>query len=137
MIRYLLDTNAFSDLMNDRRGVAERAALERSRGNQVGLCTIVQAELIDGIENSDDPEEQMKLFKRIRANYRCWPFDSKATYVFGKIKTVLRRRNQLTDDADLMIASISLVLSNCIVDTRDAHFSRVPGLVVENWATSY
>ena len=77
----------------------------------------------------------MKLLMRFRPQYRCWPFDDKATFTFGKIKTALRRKNQLIDDADLMIASIALSQSHCIVVTRDTHFSRVPGLVVENWAT--
>ncbi len=37
---------------------------------------------------------------------------------------------------DLQIAAIALCLGNCTVVSKDSDLAAVPGLSVENWATS-
>ncbi len=52
MRRYLLDTNAAGDYIKRRRGIRERALTEVRRGNRIGICVPVLAELWFGVENS-------------------------------------------------------------------------------------
>jgi tRNA(fMet)-specific endonuclease VapC len=50
MKRYLFDSNALSDYINRRRGVRERALEEVAKGNRIGTCVPILAELLLGIE---------------------------------------------------------------------------------------
>ena len=45
MTRYLLDTNAVGDLINHRHDVEVRAKEARLRGDVIGTCEVVVAEL--------------------------------------------------------------------------------------------
>ncbi|MEK7334438.1 MAG: VapC toxin family PIN domain ribonuclease, partial [Candidatus Binatota bacterium] len=52
---------------------------------------------------------------------------------YGRIKASLERAGQTLDDADFFIASIVLVSNGILVTNNDSHFSRIPGLQLENW----
>lgn len=60
MSRYLLDTGIASDFANRRRGVFERARLETSRGNRIGIAIPVLAELHFGVELSASRERNLQ-----------------------------------------------------------------------------
>lgn len=49
------------------------------------------------------------------------------------IRVALRQQGAMIPEADLWIAATALSFGYILV-TRDAHFSRVPGLVVEDWS---
>lgn len=48
----------------------------------------------------------------------------------------LHRAGALLPDADLLIASTALVHGFAVVTNNTAHFSRIPGLSVQNWLRS-
>jgi len=52
MRRYLLDTNAVSDLINNRRGVRDRVRAARRAGGRIGTGLPAVAELYYGAEYS-------------------------------------------------------------------------------------
>ena len=52
MKRFLLDSGPAQLLINNRRGVRQRAESERRRGNHIGICTPVLGELWSGAEGS-------------------------------------------------------------------------------------
>ena len=60
-------------------------------------------------------------------------FDHVCAEVFGQLRSLLERKGQRLDDLDLMIASIALRHDLTLVTGNTRHFSRVPGLRVENW----
>lgn len=51
----------------------------------------------------------------------------------SEIYAELRHRGMPIGDADVLIAASALVNGLAIVTNNEAHFNRVPGLVVENW----
>lgn len=75
MRRYLLDTNAMGDLINNRRGVPDRAAERRRRGDKIGTCVPVVAELFVGVEGSQSRERNRDRLNRALKRIVCWPFD--------------------------------------------------------------
>ena len=48
----------------------------------------------------------------------------------------LRSRGQLIEDADLLIAAITLVREMTLVTNNTSHFDRVDGLEIEDWLKS-
>jgi tRNA(fMet)-specific endonuclease VapC len=66
----------------------------------------------------------------------AWPFDRTAAEEFGRIDAQLRRVGRLIGEIDIQITAIALSMGNTSVVSRDGDLSAVPGLTVENWATT-
>jgi hypothetical protein len=66
--RFLLDSGIASDYINRRHGVYERARLEVSKGNLIGIGVPVLAESVSGIERSKSRDRNLR-----RLNAACQP----------------------------------------------------------------
>ena len=135
MRRFLLDSGIAGDFMNRRNAVYERSRDETRRGNVVGICVPVLAELHYGAENSDDPTKSLQLLRANIPSWRIWPLTNEAAAEFGRIRALLRRAGRPMQVVDIMIAAIALTLGNCTVVTTDTDLAAIPGLRTENWAT--
>lgn len=136
MKRYLLDTNAASDLINRRRGVYERARAAIERGDRVGIAMPVVAELFAGIELSNRREKNRERLIRALGALFVWPFDRPAAEEYGRVFAALRRMGRPMQQNDIQIAAIALSLGNCTIVTKDSDLAAVPGLEVEDWSQS-
>jgi tRNA(fMet)-specific endonuclease VapC len=134
MRRYLLDTNALGDLINDRRGVRYRAALAKQAGGRIGTGDPALAEVYYGVEYSATRDKNMKDLQAGLKQLVLWPFDLPAVREYGRLAAELRRVGRVMQEVDIMIAAIALTLGNCTVVTSDSDLSAVPGLAVENGA---
>jgi tRNA(fMet)-specific endonuclease VapC len=54
--------------------------------------------------------------------------------IFAKLKADLRKQGAMLMDFDLMIAAISLRNDLILVTNNHMHFSRIPGIKLENWS---
>jgi tRNA(fMet)-specific endonuclease VapC len=134
MIRYLLDTNAVSDLMNHRHGVDARAKEARQRGEVLGTSEPVVAELYFGLENSATRDENLPLLRHALGGLKCWPLSRAASQEFGRLAALLKREGRMIGPMDILTAAIAMTLPNCVVVSKDRDFREIPGLTVENWA---
>jgi len=64
------------------------------------------------------------------------PSDDRAADVYGRIRANLEQRGQAIGPNDTMIAAIALANGLTIVTHDTAEFSRVSGLLIEDWHTS-
>lgn len=76
---------------------------------------------------------QLQAFDRFCAGSRIVPLTDEAVVRASAIYAELRRRGEPIGDADILIAATALVHGLALVTNNEAHFNRVPGLVVENW----
>jgi tRNA(fMet)-specific endonuclease VapC len=134
MRRFLLDTGIASDYINRRRGIFERAQLEVTRGNPVGIGVSVLAELAYGVEQSASRDRNMQRLMKALASWKVWPFDNRAAFEYGRIAAQLRRIGRPMQQVDIQIAAIAFALGHCIVVSGDSDLKAVPGLSVEDWA---
>lgn len=134
MRRYLLDTNAVSDLINHRRSVAARARQARRDGGRIGTRPPVLGEFFHGLELSATRDENIRLARYGLRQVTLWPFTREAAEEFGRLRAELDRLGRPMQIVDLQLAAIALSLGNCTVVTTDSDLSAVPGLAVENWA---
>jgi tRNA(fMet)-specific endonuclease VapC len=133
MKRYLLDSNAVSSFINRRDPLARRVREVRERGDRIGTCEPVIAELYYGVEFSATRDENIARLERGLSQIRSWPFDRQAARKYGIIAAELRRRGRKMQVVDMMIAAIALSMENCVVVTTDSDLLAVPDLTVEDW----
>jgi tRNA(fMet)-specific endonuclease VapC len=133
MMRFLLDSNAASDYINRRHQVFDRARTEVTKGNPVGIAIPVLAELVAGIERSNNRDRNMKSLTGALAALRLWPFDAAAAFEYGRLYADLARLGRPIGIVDGMIAATAITLGDCTVISTDSDFLAVPGLRVENW----
>jgi len=121
---------------NHRRGVHERAREEVVKGSRIGIGVPVLAELAFGIELSASRERNLHSLRVALAAWKLWPFNEAAAFEYGRLAAELRRIGRPMQTVDIMLAAIALSLGNCTMVSADSDLAAVPGLTVENWATS-
>ncbi len=60
-------------------------------------------------------------------------FDASAAEIYGPLRAQLESEGRRLDEPDLRIASIALSRDLILISGNVRHFSRVPGLRLENW----
>ena len=120
----------------DRRAVRDRANAAALRGDKVGVCMPVVAELWYGVENSATRKRNAQRLRSALRELVIWPFDIASAEEYGRLAAHLRRVGRPMQQIDIMIAAVALSLGNTTVVSSDSDFAVVPNLTVENWATS-
>lgn len=135
MIRYVLDTGIAGLYIDGRADVVGRVDTELARGNRVGICHPVLAELVYGYELSHSRDRNHQRLTLALAVLVVWPVTQAACYEYGRVAADLKRRGRPMQQNDVMIAAVALALGTCVVVTADSDFRAVPGLAVEDWRT--
>jgi tRNA(fMet)-specific endonuclease VapC len=131
---YLLDTNACVECLRNRNaGVVAR--FQACSPRELRLCSVVVAELCYGAYKSPKPAANLTLVQTFAAPLISVPFDDLAADVYGRIRADLEQRGQAIGPNDTMIAAIALANGLTIVTHNTAEFSRVSGLLIEDWHT--
>jgi predicted nucleic acid-binding protein len=133
-VTFLLDTNAFSDLMAaEPRSAARLGSV--TAPDRVVTCTIVRGEILYGIERMPSGARRDGFSRNADALFSvltCEPLPAAAAEHYARTKQQCRARGVALDENDLWIAATCLWLGATLV-TRDRDFTRVPGLMVEDW----
>jgi tRNA(fMet)-specific endonuclease VapC len=133
-VSFLLDTNAWIGLLrhNDPAIVTR---IQQEDPAELFLCSVVVGELIYGAERSGSPHRDANLAKvnQLRATFISLPFHDQAAEEYGRLRAYLATAGLMIGPNDLMIASIALSNGLTLVTHNTSEFSRVPGLVIEDW----
>jgi len=100
------------------------------------LCTtaINLAEIEYGIAKHSSPERLRRQYEeRVWPWLEVLPFDRESAECYGMLRAHLEQSGMPLAEADLMIASIALRNDMPLVSGNVRHFSRIPGLALENW----
>ena len=129
---YLLDTNAWVQFLR----TGNSPVVQRIHAHQPGelrVCTVVAAELYFGCAKSAKPADSRAKVEAVLAPYVCLPFDLVAADLFSQIRYHLELQGTPIGPYDIQIAAIARANGFTLVTHNTAEFSRVPGLVVEDW----
>jgi tRNA(fMet)-specific endonuclease VapC len=131
--RYLFDTNILYDLVRQPQGKVARRIEE---AGEETICTsiIVAAELRFGAEKSGSNKLEERV-EMILSAIEILPLESPADREYGKLRQYLTRKGTLIGPNDMLIAAQALGGGLIVVTANTGEFSRVPGLIVENWLT--
>jgi tRNA(fMet)-specific endonuclease VapC len=127
----LLDTNVCIGFMKGHRAIIE--ALGKHAPDEVRLCSVVKAELYFGARASQHIARNLATLERFCQPYLSLPFDDACARIYGQLRADLKRTGQIIGANDLMIAATALAHNLTLVTHNVQEFSRVPGLLLEDW----
>ena len=131
---FLLDTNAFSDLMREHPQVdAHLASL--SPTDRVCICPVVRGEIRYGIERLPLGKRRQDLETKaanLFAVIPCEPIPEVAGDHYAKVKLARQQKGLTLDENDLWIVATALALGAVLV-SRDSDVQQIEGLTVRDW----
>ena len=132
MLKYLLDTNIVIYTMKNRPQQVKRR-FQQHHG-RMGISTVTLGELVFGAEHSQQVERNLADIEALAARLEVLPFDNKAAYHFGQIRSTLYRIGQPIGPYDMMIAGHARASGLNLITNNVKEFERVPGLLLEDWS---
>ena len=133
-MKYLLDTNACVDYLSGRYP-SVIAHLQRSGPTDLGLSTVVVAELRYGADRSARAKENHARIDVLVAEIPPVEFDLDSAAAYGRLRTRLEAKGTPIGPNDMLIAAQALARDLVLVTDNVREFRRVRGLKVENWRT--
>jgi tRNA(fMet)-specific endonuclease VapC len=130
-----LDTNVvIAVLKQEPVHLLERFTRELLQG-ALALSSIVLFELHYGIANSARRKENTdRLAVFLQAPIEVLPFEPEDAEEAGKLRAELQRAGRPIGPYDLLIAAQARRRGATLVTANTGEFSRVPGLITDDWA---
>jgi tRNA(fMet)-specific endonuclease VapC len=130
-MRYLLDTNAVSDLVRHPQG---KVTQHIRKVGEAQICTsiIVAAELRYGAAKKRSPRLSAQL-EAVLGALEVLPFEKPADEAYGLLRTRLEQAGRPIGANDMLIAAQTMALSYTIITDNEKEFARVEGLPHQNW----
>ena len=130
----LLDTNICIYIIN-AKPPAVLARFQQYRLGDIGLCSVVAAELAFGVAKSGSARNRQAL-EMFLAPLTILPFDAVAVWVYGDLRADLKRRGNPIGSLDTMIAAHALSQQALLITNNTREFAKVPGLQLDNWVAT-
>lgn len=131
---YLFDTDMLSQIIKKNPSVSFIRRLASIDPDDQFTTSITVGELIYGAHKSDRPEYFIQqLEKLVWPNIQVLSFDQYSAKVYGKLRADLEKKGVSLSEPDLRIAAIAIHYGLTVITGNIRHFSRIPGLVTENW----
>jgi tRNA(fMet)-specific endonuclease VapC len=132
MLKYLLGANIVIYTLKNRPQQVKRRFQDHH--GRMGVSAVTLGELVFGAEHSQQVERNLADIEAMIARLEVLPFDEKAAYHSGQIRTALYRTGQTIGPYDMMVAGQARASGLILVTNNIQEFGRVPGLVLEDWS---
>lgn len=127
--RYMLDTDVFSCLVDGRHPEVRARAL---KAKSIAISAITAAEVEFGARKKGSARlcSLIGVFKEM---YPVVEWTDAMCEAYADIRLALESAGTPIGDLDMLIAAAARQGDYILVTNNVAHFSRVPGLKIENW----
>lgn len=132
-MQYLLDTNICIYLIKHKppKVLTRFQSLSLS---DIGISSITVAELEYGVYKSQQQEKNRSALMQFLIPLEIVEFDQTAATVYGLIRSDLESKGLVIGAMDMLIAAHALSRGVTLVSNNVREFSRIPDLLLENWA---
>jgi tRNA(fMet)-specific endonuclease VapC len=134
MLKYLLDTNIAIYVI--KRRPPEVLQVFNRHAGQMAVSAITLAELCHGAEKSQWIEQNLQVVQDFVSRLEVLPYSAQAAQHYGSIRAALEKIGQPIGVNDLHIAAQARSSGLVLVTNNLSEFTRVPGLMLENWIAS-
>lgn len=129
----LIDSSTLSDVMRGRDpAVAKEAKAYLAAHDRFTFSILTRYEILRGLY-AKRATAQIRRFERRCSESEVLPLTDAVVVEGARIYALLRRRGELIQDADVLIAATARVHGLPIVSENPDHFGRIDELKVESW----
>lgn len=129
---YVLDTNIITAILRGNTRVKERVQKAVIEGEEILINGISYYEIKRGLL-AKEAASQLDRFDLLCKKFGLILLDTESIFnEAAQIYSDLKRRGELIEDADILIASIAKV-RNLVLVSNDTDFQRIQNLRIENW----
>jgi len=128
---YCLDTDILIEYFRGNETVKKRIE-NLDEDDIIGITWLSIYEFFKGIFISGRLDEEKFLHTLIETTM-IMEETFESAKIGGEIYADLKRKGNLINDADILIASIVKSHNAVLVTNNEAHFKRIRGLKIENW----
>ncbi len=132
-MKYMLDTNICIYLIK-QKPVQVMKRFSACAIGEIGVSAITVSELWYGVAKSARHKVNGRALAQFLLPLTIAAFDEAAAEAYGTLRTTLERAGQPIGAMDMLIAAHAVSMDIVLVTNNLGEFSRVPGLMVENWA---
>lgn len=132
MKKYILDTDICSYILK-RKPLSVLEKFSKVGTDNVFISVITYAELMYGVEKTKTQRINKEVIHNFLNFIKILEWDIKSAIEYGEIRNSLEVSGVPIGNMDLMIASHAKSLGFVLVTNNFKHFSRIKGLVLENW----
>ena len=139
MLKTLLDTDILSLLLRQQPAVINRAIQylsfypQYTFYSQYTFSLITRYEILRGLK-AKSAKKQLAAFDAFCQHSEIMPVTEVIINHASDIYANLYQRGQLIGDADILIAATALEHGFTLSTNNENHFSRVSGLMIDNWS---
>lgn len=129
---YLLDTDIIIYSLKGDRQTVDNFRLHAKDPKAVSVITY--GELVFGAQRSRQTTRNLAKVHHLREIFPVIDITCSIMDTFGALKAEMYDQGTVVDDFDLLIASTAISLDYRIVTNNEKHFSKIPGIELENWS---
>jgi tRNA(fMet)-specific endonuclease VapC len=130
---YCFDTDVLSAVLRRDPALAVVRRLASVPPAEQSTTAITLGELLYGAARRGSESLVDRVRDLVATLVVVLPFDDAAAEVYGPLRASLESGGMPLGEPDLRIASIAIANELTLVSGNVRHFSRVPGLRLENW----
>lgn len=97
------------------------------------MSTVTSYELLTGVLKCQNPARERAKVLRLMSLVRALPFDDAAAAKAAEVRAHLESMGKVCGPYDMLLAGHALSHQLRVATNNVSEFSRVPGLVVEDW----
>ena len=127
-MKYLIDTDWTIHYLNGKQSIVDQLIALRKEGLAISVISL--AEVYEGVYYSLDPKSSQEGLNNFLKLVSILPDSDEIAKIFGKERGGLRKKGELIDDFDLMIASTAIHYNLTVLTNNSKHFERVEGLKI-------
>ncbi len=128
---YLLDTNTLLYFFKGQGRVPSR--LLATAPGETAVSSVTVYEIETGIARSRQPERLRRNLDQFLDMVMVFPFETHAARRAAGIRADLEEAGTAIGPYDILIAATALANARTLVTRNVREFSRIQGLMVENW----
>jgi len=129
----LIDTDILSLFLRNHPKVKQNFERYLTEYFTINFSIITYYEIVSGLKYKD-AHKQLKAFEELAKNSSILLATEESMNIAAEIYADLRKKGELIDDIDILIAGIAKSNDLILVTHNRSHYDRISDLVIEDWS---
>lgn len=130
--KVLIDTDIISFFLRNYENVVKKFEKYLSEFERINFSMITYYEILSGLKYKD-AQKQLDAFLEFAEYNSILPITKDSIETSADIYADLRKKGNLIDDIDILIAGVALCNNLTLITHNTSHFERIDGLETEDW----